>query len=87
MAWAMVGAAAVTVVGGAINSRNSRKAAQGAADTQAESGAAAIAEQRRAAAEAQGYYAPYAGVAERGVEASQFLGDSQTQFDWGYRKG
>ena len=73
---------AAVAVGSIVAADMGADAAGDAANSQAASGREAIAEQRRAAAEAQGYYAPYAGVAERGIEASQFLGDSQAQYDW-----
>jgi len=58
------------------------RAARGAASTQAEAGQAAIETQEEARARAQGFFQPFAGAAERGVEASQFLADPQAQFDF-----
>lgn len=47
MAWAVVGAAAITVVGGAISANQAKKGAQGAANAQERANNATIEEQRR----------------------------------------
>ena len=58
------------------------KAATAAAETQAQSGREAIAEERAARAQAQTFFEPFAGVAETGLEKASFLGDPQAQFDF-----
>ena len=57
-------------------------AAEGAADTQAAAGQAAIRQQKKAAGKARVFFEPFEGIAERGVEASSFLADPQEQFDF-----
>lgn len=47
MAWAMVGAAAITVVGGAVSANQQKKGAQGAANATERANNASIAEQQR----------------------------------------
>lgn len=58
------------------------RAARAAAETQATSGFEAIEAQEAAAGRAQGFFEPFAGIAERGVEESSFLADPQAQFDF-----
>jgi hypothetical protein len=55
------------------------KASIEAAETQAASAREAIIEQREAAERAQLFFEPFAGAAERGVEAAGFLADPQAQ--------
>lgn len=57
-------------------------AAKDASRQLAVSGREAIAFEEAARAEAQGFFEPFAGVAERGLEQSSFLGDPQEQFDF-----
>jgi len=81
----MVAAAVVgsAVVGGVAANSAANKAASGArraARTQAEAGREAIAGQEAAAERAQGFFEPFAGVAEQGVAGSEFLGDPREQF-------
>jgi len=57
-------------------------AATDAADTQAEAGRDAIIAQKEAAARGQEFFTPFAGAAERGIEASQFLANPEAQFDF-----
>lgn len=65
-----------------LTGKDAAKAAERGAETQAEAGLVAIEEQRAAAGRAQEFLSPFAGAAERGVEASQFLADPQAQFDF-----
>ena len=74
--------AGAIVVGAVVTSEAAKSSAKKGRNAQQAATDSATAEQRRATAEAQGYYEPYAGVGERGVEMSGFLGDSQAQFDW-----
>ncbi len=74
--------AAVGLAGSLLGNRSQRRASRRATNAQVDSGRLAIEEQRRAGAEAQGYYAPYAGVGERGIEASNFLANPQAQFQY-----
>lgn len=53
-----------------------------AAEIQAQSGREAIAVEQEARERAQGFFEPFAGVAEAGLEASKFLADPQAQFDF-----
>lgn len=62
--------------------RAGRDAATQAADAQFEATQLSIEAQEEAAARAQGFFEPFAGVAGRGVEASNFLADPQAQFDF-----
>lgn len=80
----MVGAAvaAVGVVGGIVSSNKASGAASKAARQQENSQREAIEAQREAAARAQGFFEPFAGTAERGLEASEFLANPQAQFDF-----
>ena len=57
-------------------------AALAGAQLQAEAGREAIAGQREAALRGQEFFAPFAGVAERGVAESDFLANPQAQFDF-----
>jgi hypothetical protein len=59
-----------------------RRAAESAARTQAESGEAAILRQEEAAQRAQGFFEPFAGVAEQGAAGASFLTDPQERFDF-----
>lgn len=58
------------------------KASEESAIIQADAGREAIIEQREAAERAQGFFEPFAGAAERGIEESGFLADPQAQFDF-----
>lgn len=58
------------------------KASRRAANQQAQAGEAAIVAQREAAQRAQGFFQPFQGAAERGIEASSFLANPQAQFDF-----
>lgn len=58
------------------------EAATQAATIQAQAGREAIEAQERATERAQGFFEPFAGAAERGVEASGFLADPQAQFEF-----
>lgn len=70
------------VFGSITGSTQAAEGAQEAARIQAESGREAIARQEVAAGRAQEFFEPFAGVSERGVEASQFLANPQAQFDF-----
>jgi len=59
-----------------------KRAAKRAARTQAESGEAAILQQQEAAQRAQGFFEPFAGVTQQGVEGASFLTDPQERFDF-----
>ena len=83
----MVGAAVIgsAVVGAVASDRASSKAAKAskrAAETQAQAGREAIEGTREAAERAQGFFEPFAGVAEQGVEGSSFLTDPQERFEF-----
>ena len=65
-----------------LTGKDAAKASERAAETQAGAGLAAIEEGKAAATRAQEFFTPFAGAAERGVEASQFLADPQAQFDF-----
>jgi len=58
------------------------RASIAAAEIQAESGREAIEFERQARARAQGFFEPFAGVAERGLKGAGFLADPQAQFDF-----
>lgn len=58
------------------------QAATDAANTQAAAGREAIEFEKSARETAQGFFEPFAGVAQRGLEGASFLGDSQAQFDF-----
>ena len=80
----MVGAAvaAVGVVSSVVSSNKASGAASKAARQQENSQREAIEAQREAAARAQGFFEPFAGSAQRGIEASSFLANPQAQFDF-----
>jgi hypothetical protein len=59
-----------------------KAAARDASFTQQQAGREALEAQQEAAQRAQGFFEPFAGAAERGIEASQFLADPQAQFDF-----
>jgi hypothetical protein len=61
---------------------NQSKAVDRATDIQAEAGREALIAQQQATANAQGFFEPFAGVAERGVQESGFLANPQAQFDF-----
>ncbi len=65
-----------------ITGKTAAKAAEKAAGIQAAAGTDALAEQRAAAERAQGFFEPFAGAAERGIEASSFLANPEAQFDF-----
>lgn len=73
MSWIAVGAAAVTVVGGAISSNQSSKAAQGAANAQAKGQEAAIAEQRRQYDQTRDDLNPYLQYGQSAIPGLQAL--------------
>jgi len=82
VATAIVGAA---VIGGVASSRAAKASAKGAKDAaalQAEAGGDALIAEREARDRAQGFFEPFAGVAERGIEESSFLADPQAQFEF-----
>lgn len=56
--------------------------ARSAAETQALAGQEALGLEREGRAQAQQFFEPFAGAAERGLEASGFLADPQAQFDF-----
>lgn len=58
------------------------RAAEKSADIQAAAATEAIEAQEAAAGRAQEFFAPFAGAAERGVEAAGFLADPQAQFEF-----
>jgi hypothetical protein len=75
MSWAMVGAAAITVVGGAINANSQKKAANAAAGQQSASAQQGIDEQRRQFDALQKLLAPYVASGEQGLAGQKdFLG-------------
>jgi len=51
-------------------------------EVQAEAGEEAIGTIDESAARAQGFFSPFQGVGQRGIEQSEFLGDPQAQFDF-----
>ena len=59
-----------------------RDAAIGAAQTQADAGAASIAELQRSKAEGLGFLQPFGGLGQQGLEQSNFLTDPNAQFDF-----
>lgn len=59
MAWAMVGAAAVTVVGGAVAANSAKKSANKAADAQVQAAQLGVDESRRQFDAMQGLMSPY----------------------------
>ena len=59
-----------------------KDAARESASTQLEATKEAIKAREEAAARAQEFFTPFAGVAERGIEASSFLADPQAQFEF-----
>ena len=79
---AVLGAAVIGAAGAANSASKQGAAARDAARKQSEAAGAAIEEQQAAAVEATGFFDPFAGAAERGVEASSFLANPQAQFDF-----
>lgn len=77
-----VGSGLSNVLGTITGTRQAATAGRRAARTQAEAGQEAIVAQQEAAVRGQEFFEPFAGAAERGIEASQFLGDPQAQFDF-----
>jgi len=59
-----------------------QEAALEGAAIQAQAGREALVSTEEARERAQTFFEPFAGAAERGVEASQFLADPQAQFDF-----
>lgn len=79
------GIAAGALVGAVASDRASSKAAKAserAAEIQATAGGEAIQGQREAAERAQGFFEPFAGVAEQGVAGASFLTDPQERFEF-----
>ena len=58
------------------------RASRHAAEAQVQAGEEAIADQRAATERAQGFFQPFSGIAEQGVEGSSFLTDPQERFDF-----
>lgn len=69
-------------VRGITGADDQRRATRDATAAQVEAGQDAITAQTEAAERAQGFFAPFAGSAERGVEASSFLANPQEQFEF-----
>lgn len=65
-----------------ITGKDQARAAEKTAETQAAAGALAREDVLAARDTAQGFFEPFAGAAQRGVEESQFLADPQAQFDF-----
>jgi len=65
-----------------LGGREGAIAATKGAEIQAQSGREAIEFERQSREQAQGFFAPFAGAAEQGLEQSSFLTDSQEQFDF-----
>jgi len=83
----MVAAAVIggAVVGGVASNRaasKSAKASERAAETQAAAGREAIEGTREAAQRAQGFFEPFSGAAQQGIEGASFLTDPQERFDF-----
>lgn len=82
----MIAAVGVSAVVGAVGSNvaanKAASASRRAARTQAEAGREAIAGEEAAAVRAQGFFEPFAGAAEQGIEGASFLTDPQEQFDF-----
>ncbi len=66
----------------ALTGRSAADAATQAANVQAGAGQQAIGSVQDAAARAQGFLSPFAGVGQQGIEQAGFLGDPQAQFDF-----
>ena len=79
---AVVGAAAVGAVASSRAADKQADAAREAALIQSRSAEQASSEQLAAGQRAQGFFEPFAGVAERGVAESGFLADPQAQFQF-----
>jgi hypothetical protein len=83
MVGAAIGGAAVLGFAGSKSASNkAASAARRAGRAQAEAGREAIETEQESAIRAQGFFEPFAGVAERGVEGSDFLANPQAQFDF-----
>lgn len=82
MSWGIVAGAAIGAVGAIVSSKNSSKAAKQSAQTQVNAANRAISGEEAAAERAQGFFQPFAGAAERGIEASSFLANPQEQFEF-----
>lgn len=82
MSWGIVAGAAIGAVGAIVSSKNSSKAAKQSAQTQVDAANRAISGEEAAAERAQGFFQPFAGAAERGIEASSFLANPQEQFEF-----
>ena len=82
MTWGFVGAAAVTVIGGAVSAKSQAKDAASAAAAQRAGISEGAAETRRAAAEGQAFLTPFQELGQTGVEQAGFLTDPQAQFDF-----
>ena len=83
----MVGAAVIggAVIGGVASHQAGKRAAGASRDAskaQIRASEEAAAETRAAAERAQGFFEPFAGAAQRGVDESGFLADPQAQFDF-----
>lgn len=73
MTWGFVGAAAITVVGGAIAANQAKQAAKGAANAQAGAAQSGIDEQRRQFDEVKQLLAPYVNAGTSSLAAQQDL--------------
>lgn len=73
MAWAMVAGAAITVVGGAINANQQKKAAQGAQNAQTAAADKGIEEQQRQFDALQKLLSPYVEGGNKGLAGQQDL--------------
>jgi hypothetical protein len=80
IATAIAGSAIIGAVTSKKAAKRTARAAETGAGIQAESGREAILAQQEAAARGQEFFEPFAGVAERGVDLSGFLGDPEAQF-------
>jgi hypothetical protein len=65
-----------------VSGKAGSEASKQAANIQAASGSEALAEQRVSVDQAQGFFQPLQGVAQRGIDESSFLANPQAQFDF-----
>jgi len=85
MPWVPAGIIGGAIIGGVASSSaadTSAEASLDSAEIQARAGREAISGQEDAAQRAQGFFEPFAGVAEQGVEGADFLANPQAQFDF-----
>lgn len=82
MSWGYVGAAAITVVGGAISAEQQRQSTRRGERAQQRGIEAGIAEQQRASAQGLEFLEPFGDIGQMGVEQAGFLTDPQAQFDF-----